>query len=238
MNHLHEWLEWEAGQSDPLPAEPMHSMIKSSMCFSMPDMDACPLVEHQPDLLRLPYPNCWIEGVLSGAPGTIVAMFGQQKADGFAVIASLRHRVDGRPTWRFFGGMGWGANSGWVYQPELRPYLGMAQEITDWLGRFLTLLNCANVSRTEHQPSAKLQKARARRGKLPLYSYWTLDLNLDRSSHRADGGGTHASPRLHLRRGHTRQHHPGRWCWVNPCAVGNKKLGVVHKEYATHRGGA
>ncbi len=45
-------------------------------------------------------------------------------------------------------------------------------------------------------------------------------------------GGTHASPRLHLRRGHPRQYAPGKYCWVQPCVVGNKAAGMVHKDYA------
>jgi len=46
--------------------------------------------------------------------------------------------------------------------------------------------------------------------------------------------GTHASPALHLRRGHARQYSPGLYTWVQPCIVGNKKDGLVHKDYAVH----
>lgn len=230
MNHLHEWLEWETTLA-MVPA--VREVAKNAMCFSMPDMSVCPRVEQRPELLRLPYASCWIEG--RGRTEThdgIVAMICHQKADGFVAIAYTRTTVQSAKRWFPYGGFGWNVESGWVYQPELRPTIQLAEAYAEWLGSFLNLINCVNVAREEHHPSDQLQKARAKRGKLALYSYWTLNLNLDTSERSESLGGTHASPRLHLRRGHTRQHHPGRWCWVNPHAVGNKKLGVVHKDYA------
>jgi hypothetical protein len=101
--------------------------------------------------------------------------------------------------------------------------------------RFLSALNCININRIEHKPSEKLQKARAKRGKQPLFSYWTLEIDLPKS--RAAGedyGGTHASPRVHLRRGHPRKYAPGKYCWVQPHVVGNKAAGMVHKDYSVH----
>jgi hypothetical protein len=44
-------------------------------------------------------------------------------------------------------------------------------------------------------------------------------------------GGTHASPRVHLRRGHIRRL-PGKNIWVNATIVGNSDLGVVIKDYS------
>lgn len=92
-------------------------------------------------------------------------------------------------------------------------------------------MNCTNVGRQEHKPDAALQKARAKRGKQPLFSYWTLELNGRDGGAAQSFGGTHASPRVHLRRGHPRQYAPGKWTWVQPHAVGNRELGMVHKDY-------
>jgi hypothetical protein len=44
-------------------------------------------------------------------------------------------------------------------------------------------------------------------------------------------GGTHASPRLHLRRGHIRHCYTGQYVWVRPTTVGNKRLGIIFKDY-------
>lgn len=107
----------------------------------------------------------------------------------------------------------------------------VALDYFSFVRTYLTAMRCNNVQRTEIHPDEKLQKARAKRGKKPLFSYWTLELKQERTE--GDPlGGTHASPRLHLRRGHPRQFAPGQWTWVQPCVVGNKAAGMVHKDYA------
>lgn len=106
-----------------------------------------------------------------------------------------------------------------------------SQNVVVAVRAFFTALHCENVLRKESRPEQKIQKARARRGKKPLFSYWTLELQ----SSRVEGdecGGTHSSPRLHLRRGHPRQYVKGKWTWVQPCLVGNKSLGMIHKDYS------
>jgi hypothetical protein len=44
-------------------------------------------------------------------------------------------------------------------------------------------------------------------------------------------GGTHASPRLHDRRGHWRKYPSGKVGWVKNCKVGDASRGVVFKDY-------
>lgn len=44
-------------------------------------------------------------------------------------------------------------------------------------------------------------------------------------------GGTHASPRLHDRRGHWRNMKSGKRVWVRNCKVGDASKGVVFKDY-------
>lgn len=99
------------------------------------------------------------------------------------------------------------------------------------VGCVLTAMNCVNIERVEHHPPTKLQAARARRGRQPLFSYWTLNL-ADSNRSCGNSGGSHASPRLHLRRGHPRRLASGSYCWVQPHVVGNKSLGMVHKDYS------
>lgn len=100
------------------------------------------------------------------------------------------------------------------------------------VGCFLSALNCINVRRVETAPDERLQKARAKRGKPPLFSYWTLELALPREEgQKANGGGTHTSPRLHLCRGHIKKRKTG-YFWWQPHVRGNKDLGMVHKDYS------
>jgi len=104
------------------------------------------------------------------------------------------------------------------------------------LSTFLSALNCNNVKQIEHKPNQKLQNARQKRGKYPLFSHWTLELSIPKSSKgKSKLIGTHASPRVHLRRGHPRQYSPGKWTWVQACVVGRGK-GIITKDYSAKFG--
>ncbi len=75
----------------------------------------------------------------------------------------------------------------------------------------------------------KLQQARARSGKPPLYEFKTVGIN-PQTEIRKPSIGTHSSPVLHWRRGHYRRL-PGRIIPVAPCLVGDPKNGIIDKEY-------
>lgn len=80
---------------------------------------------------------------------------------------------------------------------------------------------------------AKLNAKRERAGKLPLFDYHVIDLaRRSRPSPLPDDveRSTHASPRLHFRRGHWR-HFVGHKTWINWMLVGNPDLGFVDKHY-------
>ena len=76
-----------------------------------------------------------------------------------------------------------------------------------------------------------LQAARARRGRRPLYRYHVLKLAGRWITSHAEGGGSHASPAMHLRRGHVRRLPHGGFTWVNAHVVGKPKDGVLMKDY-------
>jgi hypothetical protein len=99
--------------------------------------------------------------------------------------------------------------------------------------KFVAAMHCGNVTQKQTRPADRLNRARVKRGKKPLFSYWTL--HLSRSEAGEALGGTHDSPRVHLRRGHPRQYAPGKYTWVQPHVVGNKTLGMVHKDYEGSR---
>lgn len=95
-------------------------------------------------------------------------------------------------------------------------------------------LSCSNVT---HEPIEKINPAvnarRIRDGKLPLYETRCLVINAGKSVGVGNGiGGTHGSPRQHLRRGHIRRHPTAGNIWVNSCVVGSSELGVIEKQYA------
>lgn len=102
---------------------------------------------------------------------------------------------------------------------------------------FLAALQCTNVREVDHKPGEVERKLCASKNKCPPYSFKTLELIVPASKKDKQDpkGGTHASPRLHLRRGHIREYAPGKTCWVQPCMVGDSSKGVVHKEYAAKK---
>jgi hypothetical protein len=95
------------------------------------------------------------------------------------------------------------------------------------------VLNCANVATKDIEAPAKLNKSRIAKGKQPFFSYKVLELTADRAvaGGAGDGTGTHASPRLHLRRGHLRRL-PEKTIWVRAAMIGAASgNGAVSKEY-------
>ncbi len=93
------------------------------------------------------------------------------------------------------------------------------------------VIGCSNVQYRDIEPDHALQRRRAQRGKPPLFGYKILVIHPGRVEAKSDTiGGHHASPRVHLRRGHIRRL-PTMSVWVQPCVVGDKRRGVVIKEY-------
>jgi hypothetical protein len=95
----------------------------------------------------------------------------------------------------------------------------------------LAMLECANVSTRVVEPPPAANKLRAMNCKPPHSSYHVLVLPSSSSEGTAGLGGTHAPPRLHMRRGHIRRLPAGRSTWVRPHMVGRPELGVVSKDY-------
>lgn len=84
-----------------------------------------------------------------------------------------------------------------------------------------------------YQPQVKqcyTSKRLQAKGKAPLYSWHTVKVEPPKPKQEHQGG-THASPRLHDRRGHLRRLKNGKTCWVKPCKVGDASKGAVFKDY-------
>lgn len=77
----------------------------------------------------------------------------------------------------------------------------------------------------------KLNKAREKGGKLPLFDYHIVSLvNRSRAPAAPPSERHHRSPRLHFRRGHWR-HYEAYKTWIKWTLVGNPELGFIDKEY-------
>lgn len=206
----------------------------NAMCFWMGDVQEISKLTLLPEICVLPFDNCWFEADLQHETESMVmGLLTARKADHTMLYGFVRVRQD----WKFVQAMQMECFNGkplrWS-KPGGSTFACM-NFIRRYVGQFLSALHCVNVSRQCHLPSEKLQKARAKRGKAPLFSYWTLQLGPKNERGEALGG-THASPRVHLRRGHPRQYAPGKYTWVQPHAVGHRELGMVHKDYSAGPG--
>ena len=95
---------------------------------------------------------------------------------------------------------------------------------------YINVINCSNVILIDNIPSP-FKQSRIKKGKSPLFEYKTLHIHHRTTKNKNKGSGTHSSPRVHLRRGHIRKLSDDRTTWVQPCVVGDKSKGVVHKGY-------
>ena len=75
-----------------------------------------------------------------------------------------------------------------------------------------------------------MNRKRMMKGKRPLFVWHTVTIG-PRPEPQGSKGGTHASPRLHDRRGHWRTTASGKRVWVRDCKVGDASKGVVFKDY-------
>jgi len=95
-------------------------------------------------------------------------------------------------------------------------------------------LACTNVTTEILRPN---REARAARPASTLFDYHVLMIDPSKERHPSeDRGGTHASPRTHLRRGHIRRLAWGARIWVNQCVVNPSAIGTVNKDYAVKGG--
>lgn len=216
------------------------SMAESAICFDIGLIDNLNGITYKKgSVTRPPYERCWFE------------IKTQQVIWGCFLFENDQENYEEKIyKWVWYAKH----NGDWRYQFEMQTY-GIDHEHVMLINAelrddetpmlhlrsavliFLCAIQCKNVKKVENKPDEKLQKARAKRGKKPLFSYWTLELTDQKTESGSARGGTHSSPRLHLRRGHPRQYKPGCWTWIDAMVVGNKKLGMVHKDYSFNPSG-
>lgn len=106
----------------------------------------------------------------------------------------------------------------------------------------LSFLHCKNVQRVRVEGSVKLNKARLRRGKKPLATYYTLEIDPMKKVLREEGQiATQGLKRaLHITRGHFADYTAGKGLfgkvhgtfWVPQHVKGSASHGIVEKDYA------
>lgn len=120
--------------------------------------------------------------------------------------------------------------------PEIARQYGPEVALTDLqmemqsVVMLMSALACTNVKTAQVQPSAAVNKKRTIMHKSPIRTHHILVLGSETTNSGAETG-THASPRVHLRRGHVRRLE-AKNVWVNACVVGDKSRGVTTKDYS------
>ena len=109
---------------------------------------------------------------------------------------------------------------------------------SDWAGEpafilaVIGLLNARNAVEVEPIDYRKLNRARVKRGRAPLYEYKTLKI-AHRQKRYVEGSGAHNSyepMRGHFVRGHFKTRKTGVYFW-HPHARGSFERGTIAKEY-------
>lgn len=171
---------------------------------------------------RLPYDSCFFQFKVGGRDtGALV----------WQDAACIRLAVIGTS-------LGWHATSvtlcfrdgAWLYEnPDAATPRGTAPRLGREVQAISILLD-AEVAETEVvRAPHQLNKARLRKGRVPLNSYRTIDLSRRRRTDPVGGGGR-GGPRLHFRRGHWR-HFDGWKTWVRWCVAGDPEKGAVVSDY-------
>jgi hypothetical protein len=111
----------------------------------------------------------------------------------------------------------------------------MAETMLAFCGNWLESLT---QSVQAHKPIAKVSFTNQRKikdGKMPTYDWTTVIVEAAKPKNEYQGG-THASPRLHDRRGHLRRLKTGQTCWVKAHKVGDITKGIVFHDYVIQKG--
>lgn len=216
-----------------------------------------PFYDENNSYLMFPYTNTWFDFFLRGKFSTHLGILvSQVKNDNsgspFYEVYFAVKKTYPEIRWNISPFMLDISNIGCEIKSYLPPWANKdddgLKEITDWIYRYGTilirqcglLLNCKNVVTEIIYPPEKLNIKRRKNGKQELFSYHVLNVTLPSQK---QGYREKTDPnyhvRVHLCRGHFKEYtkeHPlfgsltGRYWW-QPQARGNKKLGVVMKDY-------
>jgi hypothetical protein len=100
------------------------------------------------------------------------------------------------------------------------------------VGAWLRSLSPGSTAYTPTARKSLINSKRAAKGQGPILFDWRTVMVEPAKPKGGHQGGTHASPRLHDRRGHWRtMKKSGKRVWVRDCKVGDASKGVVFKDY-------
>lgn len=180
-------------------------------------------IDGKPPEFRLPYDSCLFEFVNLSAGRNAVRLF----------AVSLKTYEDDTLAVVLFQSIASGNNAAlWscFSSNELKPPDGQLSFIFNYIMAACAAMEAGAAATQMIRAPLALNKKRERNGKAPLKDFHIVELAKRHRADPAPGGGTHASPRLHFRRGHWR-HFASHRTWIKWQLVGNPELGFVDKSY-------
>lgn len=228
--------------------------VKNGMCFILP-VGGILLDETKENdfidegLLRPPYPVCILEYVLDEKTNPLrlivvvetigdeihVYMMSCAEKGGWTPPAIRCEGMVGEFTYNIKPHLPWYVHKKEADWPKGRSFKEDAKHMLEALAvsptyQFLCVINRYHTTFEDVAPPERLNRKRLKRGKVPLFTYKVLTIGKKKRK-SANQGGTHASPRSHLRRGYYRTSRNGVRHWVQPCMVKGETDGFVHKDY-------
>ena len=252
---VHQWAESYRG--DPVKYEAAKEALRGCVFLDVGDIEEYPLPKGGvPAAARPPFPKMCVQfsvetkrdGVAHGVffiteeEGGEIHCFGANKFNGIGWVTAggCRAAPDAEGYWSVVLGVETAYEKLEDFESRVQLHRADIRRVLEDqliavaadVFNIFAVMACSNVRTRDHQPDAALNKKRAKAGKVPLVSYKTLEIVVPNTRYEGGGpgGGTHASPRVHLRRGHIRKIADGKTVWVQACVVGSKH-GMVLKDY-------
>jgi len=236
--------------------ERVEHWVKNGICFTLPtsgrilsdeDLKKVDLMDE--GLLRLPYPVCILEYTSSDSAGRLKLVIVVEMVGDTIFIDMMTAASGGVWTPPAMTAESTIGDRQYTVRTRMPEYIHNKE--ADWAkGRvfkddakimlqslalspvyeFVHAINFFHTTFDDIPPPERLNRKRLKRGEVPLFTYKVLTVGKKKrkSQHL---GGTHASPRSHLRRGYYRTSQKGIRHWVQPCMVRGETDGFVHKDY-------
>lgn len=169
------------------------------------------------DLFKLPYPQCCFELRISGKNVCVLVRQAEGGDAELGVFIELKTSFE----------------NAWLHAPASTIWSSVVDFAMQQLKAICVSLEAEAATHEVVRASYKLNQARERRGKLPLYDHHVVKLaGRTRAAPRApDAERTPGTKRrLHFRRAHWR-HYENHQTWIKWMLVGDPDLGFVDKEY-------
>lgn len=179
-------------------------------------------------IARLPHEKVYFEiGVRIADRDIVCAMFGGTDTPEMWFYISRDYGRSWAPAGAIDRNTGKPA-SGWEQEEMIS---SITKSLGDIFYACIALLASTSVIVTDEIVSASANRKRIESGKVPLHSHRIVTINHTTTVMGIGTIGTHASPRLHWRRGHVRRYRSGVERWIAPTLVGCAERGIVTHDY-------